>query len=120
MKKFIAMMMVIALLVLGLTAMAYGESAADTQMVKTYTTITSIEGRITLSQIKDENGYYPAILELDDGREIAIPLTEEEAEALILKALNEAAANRKQEEKAKARESYNWLQKAGDWITFWD
>lgn len=123
MKKIVIVVLVVMLLIVGYVKTALGEEAATPfyeeamQEVKTYTTNGSIEGSWTLTFQKDETGFYPCRFNMGEGRTVVIPLSDEELNELLYKALVEE--NQKQTEEDET-ENRTWIACTWDWVTFWD
>jgi len=119
MKKTICMMMVLITLMLSLVAHGEGMPAEQKAFIteKTFQTEGELRGTWTIGLKKDESGLYPCVLDLGDGRKIIVPLTEDEVDALMCKALKEHDAKVKAEEKAS---NPSVPARVIDWITFWD
>ena len=123
MKKIVIVIFVVILLIVGYVKTALGEEAATPfyeeamQEVKTYTTSGSIEGSWTLTFQKDETGFYPCKFNLGDDRIVTIPLSDEELNELLYKALGEDRQRQEEEDK---NENRTWIACAWDWVTFWD
>lgn len=119
MKKFAAMMVMVTLMI-GMTA--HCEIApADLEVLRTHKTFKTegeLEGMITLSFEKNDQGYYPCVMDLGDGRQIVVPLTDDEVNYLMYKALEEQ--HQKAEEAKKEESDPGFFAKAVDFVTFWD
>lgn len=122
MKKF-AMMLTVVLLVMSLV-MAHGEGRpAELEAfatMKVFQTEGELKGTWIIGTRRDENNRYPCVLDLGDGRLIQVPLTDDEVNTLMCKALKEYDAAAKEAEKAEKRANQNALARVADWITFWD
>lgn len=123
MKKFVCMVMVIGM-ILTMSLAAHGEvTPADLEVLrnhKTFRTEGELKGTWTICFEKDENNQYPCILDLGDGRQILVPLTDAEVNSLMYKALEEEHQRAAEEEEKAKTENQNFLARAADWITFWD
>ncbi len=121
MKKTICMMMVLMILVMG--CIAHGEvTPADLEVLRTHKTFRTegeLKGEWTLSFERNEDDLYPCILDLGDGRQIVVPLTDEEVNSLMYKALEEQH-QRAVEDKNKESANPGFFAKAIDFVTFWD
>jgi len=120
MKRFVTVMMVIVMTVM-MGATAHGaEMPADVKAfseMKTFQTEGELRGTWTIGFQKDENGQYPCALDLGDGRIIIVPLTDDEVNTLMCKALKEHQAEVEEAEKA-ANPSVP--ARVLDWISFWN
>ena len=119
MKKFTTVMMIVAILMMSLVAHGEGMSAdvkAFSEM-KVFQTEGTLTGTWTIGFQRDENGMYPCALDLGDGRIIKVPLTDDEVNTLMVKALEEHKAEVEEVEKA-ANPSVP--ARVLDWITFWN
>jgi hypothetical protein len=122
MKKFVCMMMVIAMTaMMSLTAHGEGMSAdvkAFSEM-KCFRTEGTLSGVWTIGFQRDSDGRYPCALDIGDGRVIMVPLTDDEVNTLMVKALEEHKAEVEEAEKA-ANPNMSIPARVIDWITFWD
>jgi hypothetical protein len=120
MKKLTAAMMVIVMTVV-MGCIAHGEEMPAEQKAfiteKTFQTEGQLRGTWTIGLKKDESGLYPCVLDLGDGRKVIVPLTDDEVNDLMCKALKEHDAKVKAEEKAS---NPSVPARVLDWITFWD
>lgn len=124
MKKFAVVLLVVAM-VMGLTCMAHGEVSMPDgyealTKVKAFTTEGQISGTWTLSFERDENNLYPCALDMGDGRIIMVPLTDDEVNELMYKAIVEAHAKAEEEAKKDEPDDRTFIAKAVDWVTFWN
>ena len=123
MKKFVCMMMVVVT-ILTMSVIAHGEGRpAEFEPFaeqKVFQTEGKLEGTWTIGLQRDENNRYPCVLDLGDGRYISVPLTDDEVNDLMCKALKEHDEAVKAAAKAERRANQNGFQRAVDWITFWD
>lgn len=121
MKKFVTVMMVIVMTVMGMTALGEATPTDITEVfgsMKTFQTEGTLTGTWTIGFQRDENNRYPCALDLGDGRIILVPLTDGEVNALMVKSLEEAKL--KAEEEQKEPSNPNFLARALDWVTFWN
>lgn len=123
MKKFVYMMMVIVMTVM-MGLVAHGEvTPADLEALRTkkvFQTEGELKGTWTIGFERNEDNMYPCVLDLGDGRRILVPLTDEEVNSLMYKALEEEHQRAAEETKKAKTENQNFLARAADWITFWD
>lgn len=122
MKKFAAMMMVLVILTMGMAA--HGEvTPADVQALRN-TKVFHTEGTLTGTWIiqfeRNSDNLYPCMLDLGDGRIVIVPLTDDEVNNLMYKALEEHNAKVKEEAKATEVDDRTFIAKAVDWVTFWN
>ena len=122
MKKAICMMMVLVTLMMSLTA--HGEvTPADLEALRTkkvFQTEGELKGTWTIGFERNEDNMYPCVLDLGDGRKILVPLTDEEVNSLMYKALEEEHQRAAEEAKKAETENQNFFARAADWITFWN
>jgi len=122
MKKIIAVtMMIVAILTMSLTAHGEGMSAevkAFSEM-KCFRTEGTLSGVWTIGFQRDSDGRYPCALDIGDGRVIMVPLTDDEVNTLMVKALEEHKAEVEEAEKA-ANPNPSIPARVIDWITFWN
>lgn len=120
MKKILMVMLVALLLLVGIALNAKGEEAPAMEVeltkVKTFTAEGQLDGTWILSFQKDDDGYYRCGFDMGDGRVILIPLTEDEVDRLMVKAVDEIRAK----EESEQTDDRPFLAKAADWIVFWD
>lgn len=120
MKKFVCMMMVLVS-ILTMSTFAHGEGMpADVKAfseMKVFQTEGTLTGTWTIGFQRDENGRYPCALDLGDGRIITVPLTDDEVNTLMVKALKEHEAEVKE---AEAASNPSVPARVLDWITFWN
>lgn len=119
MKKAIFMMMVLVTLMMSLVAHGEGMSAdvkAFSEM-KVFQTEGTLTGTWTIGFRRDENNQYPCALDLGDGRIIIVPLTDDEVNTLMVKALEEHKA---EVEEAEKTANPSVPARVLDWITFWN
>lgn len=120
MKKFVTVMMVIVMTVMmGVTAHG-AEMSAEVKAfseMKVFQTEGTLTGTWTIGFQRDENNMYPCALDLGDGRIIMVPLTNDEVNTLMVKALEEHKAEVEEAEKAA---NPNFLARALDFVTFWN
>lgn len=123
MKKLTAVLMVIVMTVMGMTALGEATPADMTKVfgsMKVFQTEGTLTGTWTIGFQRDENGRYPCALEIGDGRIILVPLTDSEVNALMVKALEEAKLQAEEEQKDEEPSNPNFLARALDWVTFWN
>ncbi len=123
MKKIIAVtMMIVAILMMSLVA--HGEvTPADVEALRTkkvFQTEGELKGTWTIGIERNEDNMYPCILDLGDGRRILVPLTDDEVNSLMYKALEEEHQRAAEEAKKAKTENQNFIARAADWITFWN
>lgn len=122
MKKAICMMMVLVTLMMG--CIAHGEvTPADLEVLrntKTFQTEGELKGKWTLSFNKNDDGFYPCVLDLGDGRQLIVPLTDDEVNSLMYKALEEAHQRAEEETKKSETENPGFFAKVIDTVTFWN
>lgn len=122
MKKFAAMMMVLVILTMGMAA--HGEvTSADVKALrdtKVFQTEGTLTGTWTIQFERNDDNLYPCMLDLGDGRIVTVPLTDDEVNDLMYKALEEHNAKAKEEAKAKEVDDRTFIAKAVDWVTFWN
>lgn len=122
MKKTICMMMVLVTLMMSLVA--HGEvTPADLEALRThkvFQTEGELKGTWTIGFERNEENLYPCVLDLGDGRKILVPLTDEEVNALMYKALEEQHQRTAEEAKKAESDNPGFLARVGDWITFWN
>jgi len=120
MKKLFAMMMVVVMTVM-MGCIAHGaEMSAEVKAfseMKVFQTEGTLTGTWTIGFQRDDNNRYPCTLDLGDGRVISVPLTDDEVNTLMCKALKEHEEEIREAEKA-ANPSVP--ARVIDWITFWD
>lgn len=123
MKKLTAVLMVIVMTVMGMTALGEATPADMTEVfgsMKVFQTEGELKGRWTIGFSRDENNRYPCALDLGDGRIILVPLTDSEVNALMVKSLEEAKLQAEEEQKEEEPSNPNFLARALDWVTFWN
>lgn len=121
MKKLACMMMVIVMTVTAMGCIAHGEEMpAEVKAfgeMKVFQTKGSLTGTWTIGFRRDENNQYPCALDLGDGRIIMVPLTDDEVNTLMVKALEEHKA---EVEEAEKTANPSVPARVLDWITFWN
>ena len=123
MKRFVTVMMVIVMTVMGMTAIGEATPTDITKVfesMKTFQTEGELKGRWTIGFQRDENGRYPCALDLGDGRIILVPLTDSEVNALMVKSLEEAKLEAEEAQKEEEPSNPNFLARALDFVTFWN
>ena len=122
MKRFITVMMAIAMTAM-MSLVAHGEEmSAEVKAfseMKVFQTEGTLSGTWTIGFRKDSDGHYPCALDIGDGRIIMVPLTDDEVNTLMVKALEEHKAEVEEAEKA-ANPNPSIPARVIDWITFWD
>lgn len=121
MKRFITVLMIVVTILTMMGVTAHGaEMSAEVKAfseIKVFQTEGTLTGTWTIGFQKDESGHYPCALDLGDGRIILVPLTDDEVNTLMCKALKEHEVEVKEAEKA-ANPSVP--ARVLDWITFWN
>lgn len=123
MKKFVAaLMIIVTILTMGLAA--HGEvTPADLEALRThkvFQTEGELKGTWTIGFERNEENMFPCVLDLGDGRRILVPLTDEEVNALMYKALEEQHQKSVEEAKKAETENQTFIARAVDWVTFWN